>query len=137
MKKHQVPQDSGSLSKQNIQEVCYAIDENGHYTQVASSGWEVKTLVLNESLALIKERVEEAKKAMEEGRLSPIPYHMERCRMDIALLSAYVGLHRWFVKRHFKPAVFRKLKDRTLSRYAAAFGISVDILKSSQPVHDP
>src|SRR5690606_28290113 len=50
VKKNEVPQDIGSLAKKNVHELCYAVDEKGNYTAVPSSGWEVKTLALNESL---------------------------------------------------------------------------------------
>lgn len=130
MNKDEVPQDNGSLAKKNVHELCYAIDENGRYSAVPSSGWDVKTLALNESLKLIDERVASAKRAVLAGELSPIAYYMELNRMDLPLLANYVGMHRWFVKRHFRPARFAKLKDKTLQKYADAFGITVAQLQS-------
>jgi|SRR5690606_18073789 len=132
MKKDQVPQDNGSLSKV-AQELCYAVDENGNYTTVQSSGWEVKSAALDESMQLIQERVEETKKEVEAGNLSPLAYFMEVHRMDLQILSAYVGIHRWFVKRHFNPKRFRKLSDKTLKKYADVFEISVEELKNFKP----
>lgn len=133
MKKNQVPQDEGSLSRNHIREICYAVDENGAYTQVSSSGWEVKTRALDESLALINQRIARAKESVLAGTLSPVAYYMEFCRMDIAILASYTGIHRWFVKRHFRPAVFRRLKEKTLRKYADAFGISVETLTAFSP----
>ncbi len=129
MKKEQVPQDNGSLSKV-AQELCYAVDENGNYTTVQSSGWEVKSAALDESIHLIEERIEEAKKEVEAGNISPLAYFMEVHRMDLQILAAYAGIHRWFVKRHFNPKRFRKLSDKTLKKYADVFEISVDELKN-------
>jgi hypothetical protein len=126
MKKQEVPQDPGSLDTKNISELCYAVDENGQYTTVQSKGWEVKSIALEESLNLIEERVEANKQAYLDGELSPIPYYMELNRMDLPLLASYVGIHRWFVKRHFKPSVFRKLKNSTMEKYAAVFSITVE-----------
>jgi hypothetical protein len=124
MKKQEVPQDPGSLDTKNISELCYAVDEHGQYTTVQSKGWEVKSIALEESLQLIEERVAANKRAFLEGKLSPIPYYMELNRMDLPLLASYVGIHRWFVKRHFKPRVFDRLKPSTLQKYAEVFSIS-------------
>ncbi len=129
MKKEEVPQDNGSLSKV-AQEVCYAVDENGNYTTVQSSGWKVKSMALDESMRLIEERVEQTKKEIVAGKLSPIAYFMEVHRMDISILASYAGIHRWFVKRHFNPKRFRKLSDKTLKKYADVFEISVEELKN-------
>lgn len=125
MKKNQVPQDQGSLARKNIHELCYALDENGNYTTVQSSGWEVKTIALDESLKLIEERVEASKQAVLSGTLSPIAYYMELHKMDLPLLASYVGIHRWFVKWHFNPNKFKKLSHNTLTKYAKVFDISV------------
>jgi hypothetical protein len=54
---------------------------------------------------------------------------MELHKMDLAILSEYVGMWKWRVKRHFKPEVFAKLDDKTLQKYAAAFGITITELK--------
>lgn len=130
MNTDEVPQDDGSLTKKNIHELCYAVDKQGRYTAVPSRGWEAKTLALNESLKLIDERVAATKAAVAARTLSPIAYYMELNRMDIPLLASYVGIHRWFVKRHCQPKRFGKLKDKTLQKYAEVFGITVTQLKS-------
>lgn len=130
MNTNEVPQDDGSLARKNVHELCYAVDENGRYTAVPSRGWEAKTLALNESLKLINERIAATKQAIGAGKLSPIAYYMELHRMDVPLLASYVGIHRWFVKRHFHPRRFERLKDKTLQKYADVFGITVAQLKS-------
>lgn len=130
MNTNEVPQDNGSLAKKNVHELCYAVDEHGRYTAVPSRGWEAKTLALNESLELIDERVAATKQAVAAGTLSPIAYYMELHRMDLPLLASYVGIYRWFVKRHFQPKRFAKLNDKTLQKYADVFGITVAQLKS-------
>lgn len=133
MKKDEIPQDEGSLAKIGVNELCYAVDENGNYTTAKSSGWEVKNAALDESMQLIQERVGAAKKDFQDGKASPIPYFMELHRMDISILAAYVGIHRWFVKRHFHPKRFQKLSDKTLKKYADVFELSVDELKNFKP----
>lgn len=133
MKKDQVPQDNGGLSKKNLHELCYAVDENGNYTTVQSSGWDVKTVALDESMALIQERIERTKKNVLEGKVSPIAYFMEVNKMDLNLLASFVGIHRWFVKRHFNPKRFQKLSAKTLKKYADAFEISIEELRNFSP----
>jgi hypothetical protein len=49
--------------------------------------------------------------------------------MDPLTLAQAMGLYRWQVKRHFQPAVFRKLKDETLREYARIFRVSIDELR--------
>lgn len=55
--------------------------------------------------------------------------------MDIAILSDYTGLWKWTIKRHLKPAVFEKLNEKTLEKYANAFNITVADLKTMH-VHE-
>lgn len=72
MKKDAVPQDESSLSKKNIKELCYAVDEAGNYTTVLSQGWKPKALAMELSLQDIQERAEQAKEGIRNGTLSPI-----------------------------------------------------------------
>lgn len=130
MKKDEVPQDEGNLSKHNIREIIYATDEQGNYTTALSKGWEPKSIALAKSMEDINERMEAAKADFKAGKASPIPYFMEANKMDVGILASYVGLWKWRVKRHFKPSVFRRLSDGLLARYAQAFEISVSELKN-------
>ncbi|AXT55610.1 hypothetical protein J8L88_16080 [Aquimarina sp. MMG015] len=130
MKKEDVPQDESSLSKANIKEVVYAVDKDGKYGKALSSGWDAKTIALNESLELIEEQLQDTIKKIKSGELSPIAYYMELQRMDVVVLSGYVGLWQWKVKRHLKAKTFRKLNEKTLSKYAEAFEISLEELKN-------
>jgi hypothetical protein len=130
MKKEEVPQDRSNLSKSNIKELVYATDENGNYTTTLSSGWEPKTIALSNSLDEINERIAIAKLQVLNGEVSPIVYFMELNKMDISILSSYVGKWKWIVKRHFKPSVFIRLNERTLQKYADAFNISITELQN-------
>ena len=129
MKKSDVPQDKGHLSKDNYNEVYYAINDDGEFSKTLSAGWETKNIVQSETLKVLEERTEVARKKVENGEASPILYFMELKRMDWEILSNYVGIWKFFVKRHAKPTVFRKLNDSTLKKYAEAFEISVEELK--------
>jgi len=130
MKENEVPQDKGNLSKSNMKELVYATDEKGNYTTALSTGWEPKTIALSNSIDEINERIATAKEQVKNGEVSPIVYFMEFSKMDIGVLSSYVGMWQWRVKRHFKPAIFAKLNDTILQKYAETFNISVDELRN-------
>lgn len=130
MKKEEVPQDKGNLSNKNMKELVYATDEKGNYTTALSTGWEPKTIALSNSIDEISERIAFAKKQVENNQASPIVYFMEYTRMDLAILSSYVGMWQWRVKRHFKPKVFAKLSDKILQKYAETFNVSIAELRN-------
>ncbi len=129
MKKEEVPQDLSSLGK-ITKEVCYATDAAGKYTTELSQGWDVKISALDAAWQDIGERVEAAKARVLRGEASPLLYFMELKLMDIKVLSGYSRFWQWQIKRHLRPAVFKKLSDRTLRRYADVFDISVADLNS-------
>lgn len=131
MEKDKVPQDKSNLTKNNVKELLYATDENGNYTTTLSTGWEPKTIALTNSIEEINERIAEARQQVLNGEVSPIVYFMEVNKMDLTILSSYVGLWKWRVKRHFKPSVFAKLNDKVLKKYADTFEISIEELKNS------
>jgi hypothetical protein len=130
MKKQDIPQDESSMQSANMTEMLYVTDENNNYTTAQSIGWEAKKAALDESMALINERIEEARENVASNIVSPIIYFMELNKMDLQVLAAYVDKWQWTVKRHAKPKIFKKLSDSTLKKYADAFGISVDELKN-------
>ncbi|PQA93510.1 hypothetical protein B0A69_10915 [Chryseobacterium shigense] len=130
MKKQDLPQDESNLKSANMTEVLYVTDENDNYTTANSIGWEAKKAALEESLELIHERIEEARKEVANNTVSPIIYFMELNKMDLGVLASYVGMWQWRVKRHTKPKVFKTLSETVLKKYADAFGISVDELKN-------
>jgi hypothetical protein len=130
MKKAEVPQDNEGLLEGKLREVCYAVDESGNYVTVLSTGWTPKNAALKQAWQVVNERVEDVKRKVLEGKLSPLSYYMEKNIMNIKLLSQYTGIKKWRIRRHLKPKVFDKLRDETLAKYATAFDISVDSIKS-------
>jgi hypothetical protein len=130
MKESEVPQDKSNIQSLNMRELCYATDDKGNYTTALSSGWEPKTIALNNALEDIKERTEEARQQVINGQASPVVYFMELSKMDIGILAGYVGMWQWRIKRHFKPKVFAGLSDKVLQKYATAFLITTDELKN-------
>ena len=133
MKKEEVPQDKSNLASANLRELCYAVDKDGKYTTALSTGWEPKTVALDNSIAAIEEWIEEARGKIKRGEASPILYFMELNKMDLQVLAGYTGLWIWRVKRHLRPAVFKRLNAPVLERYARAFNISVEELKNYKP----
>jgi hypothetical protein len=132
MKKEEVPQDPGALGR-ITKEVQYATDGEGKYTTELSQGWDVKTSALDVAWQDIAERVAAAKEKVQKKEASPLLVLMETKLMDIKVVAAYTGFWKWQVRRHLRPAVFKKLGDRSLRRYAEVFEISVDDLKSMIP----
>lgn len=129
MKKKDIPQDPSKL--QNIsKEVCYAVDESGRYVSELSTGWEIKSSALNIAWEDIENRVKEAMKKVERGEVSPVLYFMELKLMDLSIISDYTGFWKWTIKRHMKPKVFSRLSDKKLKKYADAFEVSVEELKT-------
>lgn len=130
MKKDEVPQDESNLASANIRELVYAVDENGKYTTSLSTGWNPKTIALDNAIKEIEERIDHAKTKVLKNETSPIEYYMEVNKMDLPVLASYVGMWQWRVKRHFKPSVFNKLSQKTLAKYASVFNIGIEQLKT-------
>ncbi|MDI1356468.1 MAG: hypothetical protein PSX36_16240 [bacterium] len=129
MKKEDLPQDSGALSK-FTREMCYVVDEKGNYITDLSSGWDVKTTALDATWKNIHARIESVRKKVVDKKVSPVLFFMEWRLMDIDILSAYTGLWKWQIRRHLKPEVFQKLGPRLLEKYARAFNITIEDLKT-------
>jgi hypothetical protein len=134
MKKEDIPQDGGALSKLT-KEVVYAVDNTGNYTTALSSGWEVKATALDVAWKDIEERIANARQQVLNNEASPLLYFMELRLMDIGIVSAYTGFWKWTVRQHLKPTAFKKLSENKLKKYAGAFNITVEELKTMN-VHE-
>jgi len=134
MKKENVPQDMGALGK-ITKEVCYATDSSGKYVTELSSGWDIKSGALDVAWKDVEERVAKAKQKVLDGEASPLLFFMEYRLMDIEILAGYSGFWQWQVKRHLKSDVFKKLSDKRLQKYADAFNVKVEDLKT-MTVHE-
>ena len=133
MKQEEVPQDKGSLSKSNLKELVYATDEHGNYTTILSTGWEPKSIALANSIEEINEHIGIAKQKVLNGEVSPVFYFMELHKMDIDILSGYMGMWKWRIKRHFKPKVFARLSQTILKKYATVFNVTPEALINFKP----
>ncbi len=134
MKKEDIPQDPSALNKLT-KEVVYAVDSSGNYTTELSTGWEVKTTALDVAWKDIEQRIEQAHQKVINNEASPLLYFIELRLMDIGIVAAYTGFWKWTIKQHLKPAVFKKLSEQKLKKYAEAFNISVEEFKTMK-VHE-
>ncbi len=126
MKKEDIPQDKGALGN----EVSYVVDKNGQYTTGISNGWEVKIKALDVAWEDIDRKVAEARDKVLKKEASPVLYFMALKIMDVPLVAGYTGFWQWQVRRHLKSAVFDKLSDKKLSRYATVFETTVNELRN-------
>jgi len=129
MKVSEVPQDNVAFYE-GERRACYALDEEGKYVIVPSTGWEYEDVVNELAVKELASRLEETRKAVLAGVKSPLCYHMEMRQMNPRILAKTVGISTWRVKRHFRPKIFARLKPSLLAGYAKALGLSLEDLKT-------
>lgn len=130
MNVNEVPQDKETFKgKSDVRKLVYATKADGSYTSVNSEGWEVENLATTQAWEAALEDLKETEQQVREGKLSPIPYFMQKNLMELPILASYMGKWKWQIKRHFQPSVFRKLDDKTLEKYCAVFNITLPELK--------
>ena len=129
MKKDEIPQDEGYLGK-IAKEVTYAVDDEGKYTTVQSTGWKVKEEANDVAWESFEKQINDAKEKVIKGEMSPVFYWMEKRMMDVGIVAQYMGIWKWTVKRHMKPSVFKKLGEDRLKKYAEIFETSVEEFKN-------
>ncbi len=128
MDKDEVPQD-GELYGGH-RRLLYATDRDGEFVGVASSGWEAEAIATGTALAELDRQRADAWARAERGEASPLAYYMIARRMDLPLLAQATGFWRWRIRRHFRPAVYARLPERVLARYAEALGLDIATLKT-------
>jgi hypothetical protein len=129
MEKDAVPQDA-SPTYGGLTKLLYAVDGQGKYTGVRSTGWEVESFSTEFAVSEINRQRDDAWQRAHDGKASALEYHMYRNRMDFDTLVTVTGIWRWRVRRHFKAKVYAKLSHKVLTRYAEALDVSVAELKS-------
>lgn len=127
MKKEDIPQDKTHLTK-FTREVVYAKNKDGHYEKLLSKGWDVKNDALDNAWEDLNELIKQAKEDVIDGKTSPIDYFMKLRIMEMDVLSAYTGIWQFFIKRHLKPDIFKKISQKTLTKYANTFDITIEEL---------
>jgi len=128
LKKKEVPQDDEGLLEGKLRDLCYAVDEDGNYVTVLSTGWEPKNAAMHQAWEEIHEKVELTRQKVLDGELSMLAYFMEKNIMDMKLLAQYTGIPRRKLKRHMNPRKFQALGREILEKYAEAFTISIEEL---------
>jgi hypothetical protein len=128
MKVSEVPQEITFY--EGYKRACYALNEKGKYVLVPSSGWSAEEVVNGLAVADLEAKLEETRKKVACGLMSPLTYHMERRQMTPEILAKTAGIAGFRVKRHFRPEVFTRLKPSVLKRYAQALAITLQELKS-------
>ena len=128
MDKDSVPQDN-SPTYAGLRKLLYAVDAQGNYTGVPSTGWEVEAFATTTAVSELDRLRVDAWQRARDGKTSALEFHMYRNRMEPDTLSATTGIWRWRVRRHFNPRRFAKLSTRMLTRYADAMGIAVAELR--------
>lgn len=111
-------------------ELLYSYNNNGQYEQTVGFHGEPDRVILQQAWDHFNERTDEARQRVRDGKASPIVYYMEKNLLDPMNLGMIAGISLWRVKRHFKPAVFKKLSDETLQKYAKAFDITLEQLRN-------
>jgi hypothetical protein len=109
-------------------ELFYSYQEGGDYNKTVGFHPNQDRVILQQAWDLFHERIETARKRVHSGETSPITYYMEKNLLDPLNLSMMAGIPIWRVKRHFKPAVFRRLNKKVLDKYAKAFNITKEQL---------
>ena len=128
MKISEVPQDITYYEGEK--RACYALDDQGKYVMVTSSGWNDEAVVNGLAVTELAVALEETRIAVLAGLKSPLCYHMERRQMNSDILGKTAGIAAFRVKRHFRPDVFSKLKPSILNRYAQALAVTPEELKT-------
>lgn len=128
MNEDEVPQD-GIPTYGGRRKLFYAVDRHGAYVAVSSSGWDAEAIATGFALDEIERLKRDAWQRAIAGTTSPLEYYMHCRRMDLALLSQTTGFSRWRIRRHFRPAVYARVKNGVLDRYSEALGIDAATLK--------
>ncbi|MGC4121694.1 MAG: hypothetical protein QM765_45380 [Myxococcales bacterium] len=126
MKTSEVPADAGFST--DLNRGTYALDEQGHYTIVATPGWSAETTATAAALAEQDELIKAEFEAVRAGKKSPLAYHVARKMLTPTLLAAYAGVWSLRTRWHLTPTGFRGLSKALAKRYADCLQMSVDDL---------
>ncbi|KUG23242.1 hypothetical protein ASZ90_006903 [hydrocarbon metagenome] len=130
MKVNDVPQDNTVEYYEGVKRACYAVNDEGKYVIVPSSGWEAEEFINALAVKELAENLEKTRKAVLAGAKSPLAYHMERRQMIPEILGKTAGIAVFRVRRHLRPRIFSRLKSSLLERYAKALAVTIEELKT-------
>ncbi|NRA71322.1 MAG: hypothetical protein HRU24_09875 [Gammaproteobacteria bacterium] len=135
MKKDDVPQDD-SATYQGQRKLLYAVDNEGNYQGVTSTGWEVESFATQMAVDDLAQQTDQALAQAKAGEVSALYYHMLNLRFDICSLAQTTGFFQWQIKRHFKPTIFAKLSDKKLTSYGEVMKLTIHQLKELPTSND-
>jgi hypothetical protein len=128
MKIEEVPQDGKRTMRTRM--VHYAVDDKGEFVKVGSDGWEPGYRALIDLRSEFDDNAAEARERVKNDQTSPLEYFMYKAYMELPTLAQMTGFSQRKVRKHFKPAVFEKLNDEILQRYADVLIIDIKDLKN-------
>ena len=131
MKLDEVPQHASS-SYGGHKKLLYVTTADGRYTPSQSSGWDTEAFATELAVQTLQQQAEQAYQHWQQGLLSPLPLLMYQARLDEAGLSQISGFWRWRIRRHFKPARYRRLSAAILQRYSDALAVPLARLQAYQ-----
>ena len=129
MRSKEIPQDKDSFYDGALR-ACYAVDDEGRYVMTTSRGWQVETLATRQAIEDLERKLEQTRRDVVRGALSPLAYHMVSRMMTTRILAQSAGFMSWRVRRHLKPRVFGRLSVSILERYAEQLDLSIEQLRS-------
>ena len=128
MNVREVPQDITYY--EGKKRACWALNDEGKYVIVPSSGWEVEAVVNGLAVDEMAASLEATRQAVLAGVKSPLCYYMELRQMTPEILGKTARVAAFRVRRHFRPDVFSKPGPSVLDRYARALAVTLDELKT-------
>jgi hypothetical protein len=101
--------------------IVYTANKDGVYRKVSRKGWEPANIALGMAWESVNEIIEQTKKKVISGELSPIAFFMEKNQFSIARLSYMTGFSKRKIRKHLHPKAFAKINQETLETYSKAF----------------
>lgn len=129
MKVTEVPQDQDPTFEGG-KKLCYAVNENGQFTQVKTSGWKIEAEAKDLAWNAIHRDLEKTKNKVQKNQASSLEYYMKLRLMDTRLLAQNMNLNPLRVWWHLRPGPFSRLSNKWLERYADCLKISIESLRS-------
>jgi hypothetical protein len=133
MKTREVPQDMDP-SFAGGKKICYAVDADGKYVQVKTSGWAVEAEAKDLAWKSIESGINQCRERVLRGEASALEYFMKLRQMDAQLLAGNMNMFTWRVKWHLRPSRFRKLSARWVERYAQCLDVPASALRDFKGV---
>lgn len=129
MKEADVPQDTEDSNYGGVRKLIYAVNDDGEFVGVKSTGWSVEAQATQTALDQFKNNCADSLQRAHLGKTAILEYYMYSRRMDLSLLSQTTGFFKWRIRRHLKPPVYAKLSNKVLAKYAQALEIDIDELR--------